>query len=166
MRSVILLFTGSKIMMNKTTLRWTLIALAIIAPLLIAWYIHYQREHFSCEAHTTIIDDNYVLDIIADYSFNGGEGTYETSGDYVQPGKPVVAISNKIAFNYWREAGSIIMVSTETNERPKKDQAYRLSIPDFYHVRDRGIRVQMTVANTSSYFISYGNVPVLYCTKG
>lgn len=153
-------------MKNKITVIWALIALAIVSPLLYAWYIHYQRNHFSCEAHITVVDDNYVLDVIADYSFNGGQGTYETSGDYIQSEKPAIAISNKISFNYWREAGSVIMLSTETNERPKKDQVYRMNLPDFYHVRDRGIRLQITPANTSSYFFSYGNAPVLYCTKG
>lgn len=153
-------------MMNKITLRWTLIALAILTPLLFAWYINYQRNHFECEAHTTVVDDNYILDVIADYSFDGGEGNYQTSGEYIEKGQPSVSISNKVAFNYWREAGSIIMVSSETNERPKKSQPYRVGVPDFFHVRDRGLRFRIVPANTSSYLFIYGHAPVFYCTKG
>lgn len=152
-------------MMNKMSLRWTLISLAIATPLLYAGYIHYQRNHFSCEAHSTIVDENYLLDVIARYSFNGGHGFYETSGDYTQHGQSTISISNKIMFNYWREGGSLILFSTETSERPKTNQAYRSTLPDFYHVRDRGLRLQMVPANASSYFFLYGNAPVFYCTK-
>ncbi|MDI3361335.1 hypothetical protein QQF21_09875 [Lelliottia sp. V89_10] len=152
--------------MNKTALSWTLIALAIVTPLLYAWYIHYQRNHFSCESHLTIVDDNYILDVVADYSFSGGTGNYETSGDYIQLGQPPVPISNKIEFNYWREGDSVIMVSSDTNERPKRSQAFRHNIPDFFQVRDRGLKMEIIPANASSYLFIYGNAPVFYCTKG
>lgn len=165
MPNVILLFTGRKIMMTKTLWRWALITLVVMAPLLYAGYIHYQRNHFSCQVHTTIVDDRYLLDVIASYSFNGGEGVYETSGEYIPHGQPPVAISNKITFNYWQEGGDVIMVSSETNERPKAAQPFRMTIPDFFHVRDRGLRMQIIPANNSSYFFLYGNSPVLYCTK-
>ena len=166
MRSVIPLFTGRRIMMmNKIMLRWTFIVLAIAAPLLYAWYIHYQRNHFSCEAHVTVVDDNYLLDVMMDYSFMNGEGSYATSGKYTQKGQPPVEVSNKIAFNYWREAGDIIMVSSDTSGRPKRNEAFRLDVPDFFRLRDRGLKVQITPANASSYFIIYRNAPVIYCAK-
>lgn len=167
MRSAILLFTGSRIMkMNKTALSWTLIALVIVTPLLSAWYIHYQRNHFSCESHLTIVDDNYLVDIIADYSFTGGEGLYEASGDYIQLGQPPIPISNKITFNYWRDADNLILVSSDTNERPKRSQPFRHTIPDFFQNRDRGLKMEIIPANASSYLFIYGNAPVFYCTKG
>jgi hypothetical protein len=166
-RSVIPLFTGSNIMTkNKILLRWTLIVVAIMIPLLYAWYIHYQRNHFSCEAHTRIVDDNYVLDVMLSYQFNGGSGSYETTGEYIPTGKPPVSMSNKIAFDYWRDAKGVIMVANETNELPKKYEAFRSTIPDFYHLRSRGLRVKITPANPSSYIFSYGGAPVFYCSKG
>lgn len=151
---------------NKQALRWSLIMLAIFFPLLYAGYIHYQRSNFSCEVHTTIVDDKYVVDAIMDYTFHGDSGTLETSGEYIPLNAPPVAVSNKVLFNAWRENGEVVLISNETNELPKKDEAYRLTIPDFYHARDRGLRFKLTSANASSYFFIYANFPIFYCTKG
>lgn len=152
--------------MNKIILGWTLMVLAIVTPLIYAGVIHYLRNHFSCESHLTIVDDTYIVDVVADYSFNGGIGNYEASGDYILPGQSPISISNKIAYTYWREADSIVLVSSDTNERPKKNQTYRHAIPDFFHIRDRGLKLQIMPANDSSYLFIYGNAPVFYCTKG
>lgn len=151
---------------NKLALRWSLILLAIIIPLLYVVYIRVQRSNFNCEAHTTIVDDKYVVDVIMDYTFLGGSGTLETSGEYIPVNAPPVAISNKVSFNAWQENGEMVLISNETNELPKKTEAYRLTIPDFYHVRDRGLRFKLTPVNASSYFFIYANSPIFYCTKG
>jgi len=57
------------------------------------------------------------------------------------------------------------MVSSDTNELPKKDEPFRRFIPDFFHQRDRGIRVEIVRVNAASYLFSFGNSPALYCTK-
>jgi len=150
---------------NKLALRWSLIILAILGPLIYAGYIHFHRSHFSCEAHITIVDDKYVVDTIMDYTFQGDSGTLETAGEYIKVDEPPIAISNKVSFNVWQENGEIVLVSNETNERPKRPEAYRLPIPDFYHVRDRGLRFKLTHVNPSSYFFIYANSPIFYCTK-
>lgn len=151
---------------NKLVLRWSLIMLAILGPLIYAGYLHFLRSHFSCEAHTTIVDDKYVVDTIMDYTFRGDSGTLESSGEYIRVNAQPVAVSNKISFNVWQENGEMVLISNETNELPKKAEAYRLTIPDFYHARDRGLRFQLTPANASSYFFIYANSPIFYCTKG
>ena len=151
--------------MNSPTLRWMLIALGIATPLLVAGYIHSQRDPFSCEAHATIVDDQSVIDIMMNYSFNDGLGTYQMTGEYSQDGGAPIAISNKIDFNYWHEGGKVIMVSNETNELPKKNQAYRINIPDFYQARNRGIRIKITPVNSSGYLFIFANSPTFYCSK-
>ena len=150
---------------NNTVLCWLLIVIAIITPLLGAAYIHYQRNNFSCEIHSAIVDDNSVVDVIMNYTLNQGVGNYESSGEYIAKGKDPIAISNKITFHYWREADRVIMISDETNSLPKRVEAYRSYIPDFFQQRDRGISLQITRANTYSYLFIYGGAPIFYCSK-
>ncbi|MEG1210425.1 MAG: hypothetical protein RSE29_04810 [Leclercia sp.] len=152
--------------MNKGGICAIVMVLAILCPLLSAAYIHYQRNNFNCESHVTIVDKQEVVDIIMTFSFNNGVGNYQVSGEYIKDNQPPVAISNNVSFNYWREEGSIIMVSTETNELPKKSLPYRAWIPDFFQHRERGIRMTITAANADSYYLSYSHSPVMYCTKG
>jgi len=151
--------------MNNPVARWIIILLAIITPLCLAWYVHSQRDNISCESHLIIVDDRSVVDLLIAFRLRSGSGTYDSTGEYSQSGKPTIAISNKITFNYWREEGNVIMVSSDTNELPKKDEPFRRFIPDFFHQRDRGIRVEIVRVNAASYLFSFGNSPALYCTK-
>lgn len=152
--------------MNNKVVRWSIIFLGALSPLLLAGYLHYQRNNFSCETHSTIIEQQAVIDVIMNFSFNDGVGSYDASGEYSEENKPPVAISNKVEFNYWREEGEVILVSNETNILPKKYLTYRAYLPDFFQHRERGIRLNILPANADSYYFSYGNSPVMYCTKG
>lgn len=151
---------------NHPVLRLSLIVIAIITPLIFAGYSHYQRNHFRCEAHMIIVDDDSVVDVMTNYNFKGNAGTLRSSGEYLKNDASQVAISNQISFAFWREGGDVIMVSNDTNELPKKSEPYRLNIPDFYHSRDRGIRIKITPAHSAGYFFSYSNTPLFYCAKG
>lgn len=152
--------------MNKIAARWVFIILAILAPLVAAGYIHHQRDNFSCETHVTLVDKNAVVDLIMNYAFEDGVGYYQTSGDYLVANQPPVAVSNNVTFNYWREDGRMIMVSSETNALPKNNLPFRLNMPDFFQYRERGLRMQVVPANASSYYFIYSHSPVFYCTKG
>lgn len=152
--------------MNKQALRWGVIFLLALSPLLVAGYMHYQRNNFSCETHVTIVEQRAVIDIIMNFSFKDGVGSYESSGDYIEANKPPVAISNKVGFTYWREGKEMIMISDETNVLPKKHLNYLSYVPDFFQHRERGIRLNIRPANADSYYFSYSNSPVMYCTKG
>ncbi|UWX94366.1 hypothetical protein N2K86_05305 [Enterobacter mori] len=142
-----------------------IIILMIAAPLLYAWYIHYQRNHFTCESHLIIVEEDSRLDSLMTFTFNNGTGSYDSTGEYHQAGQQPIVVSNKIAFNYWREAGRVILVSRDTNELPKKDEPFRRHIPDFFHYRDRGISVEIVPMNATSYLFSFDNSPLFYCTK-
>lgn len=162
-----LFFTGSHTMiMNKPVLRWSTLFLGAISPLFVAGYLHHQRNNFSCETHVTIVEQRAVIDLIMNFSFANGAGTYEGSGDYLEENKPPVAISNKVGFTYWREEGEMILVSNETNILPKKHLNYLAYVPDFFQHRERGIRLNIRPANADSYYFSYSDSPVMYCTKG
>lgn len=153
----------------KTTSRSAIgliIILMIATPLFYAWYIHYQQNHFTCESRLIIVEDDSRVDSLMTFTFNNGNGTYDSSGEYSQSGQQTVIFSNKITFNYWREEGRVIMVSSETNELPKKDELFRQHIPDFFHYRDRGISVEILPVNASGYLFSFGNSPAFYCAKG
>ncbi len=152
--------------MNNRVMHWLVIILIIIAPLFYAWYTHYQRNNFTCESHLTIVDGDAQVDTIMTFTLHNGSGSYDSTGEYRQSGQQPLTISNKIAFNYWYEEGKIIMVSGDTNERPKKDEAYRRNIPDFFHHRDRGISMEIVPVNASSYLFRFGNTPAFYCSKG
>ncbi|HDR2349918.1 TPA: hypothetical protein QCH58_001275 [Enterobacter asburiae] len=143
-----------------------IIILMIAAPLLYAWYIYYQQNHFTCESHLIIVEDDSRVDSLMTFKFNNGDGTYDSTGEYSQSGQQTVIVSNKIAFNYWREEGRVIMVSRETNELPKKDELFRRHIPDFFHYRDHGISVEILPVNASGYLFTFGNSPAFYCAKG
>ncbi|UGB05028.1 hypothetical protein LRS40_01435 [Leclercia sp. G3L] len=54
----------------------------------------------------------------------------------------------------------------ETNVLPKKHLNYLAYVPDFFQHRERGIRLNILPANADSYFFTYSNSPVMYCTKG
>ncbi|WP_213134226.1 hypothetical protein [Citrobacter sp. FP75] len=151
--------------MNKGIVIWSLIALAIVTPLLVATYIQHQRKNFSCEIHTTIVYDNSVLDMILDFNLNNGNGTYEAAGEYNENGAPTQSVSNKVSFKYWYEDGQVIMVSDEANPLPKKDEFFRQFIPDFFQHRNRGVRFQITPVNAISYIFTYDDAPVFYCSK-
>lgn len=152
--------------MNKQLLRWCIVFLAAISPLLVAGYLHYQRNNFSCETHATIVEQRAVIDMVMNFSFNDGVGSYDATGEYIEDNKPPVAISNKVGFTYWREEGEVILVSNETNVLPKKHLNYLAYVPDFFQHRERGIRLNILPANADSYFFTYSNSPVMYCTKG
>ncbi|MFY9997349.1 MAG: hypothetical protein WAK61_20455 [Leclercia sp.] len=152
--------------MNKLVVSWVLIVLAIIAPLLAAGYVHLQRDNFSCESNITIVDRHAMVDILMNFSFRDGKGIYQTSGEYIKDNQPPVALSNNVTFDYWREEGRMIMVSSETNELPKATLPFRLNIPDFFRHRERGLRLQIVPANSASAYFIYKNSPVFYCTKG
>lgn len=159
-------FTGRNIMKaNKLYLMWVAILLAIATPLLYAGYLNYQRNHFTCGAHAVIVDEDAVLDMITNYTFENGSGSYEGSGKYIKNAQPVLEVSNKVSFNYWRENGRIIMVSNETNELPKRSEPLLDHMPDFYHMRDRGISIDIVRANANNAWFIYGNTPVFYCTR-
>ncbi|SFD95546.1 hypothetical protein SAMN05216563_102263 [Phytobacter palmae] len=150
---------------NKLYLLWGGVIIAIAAPLLCAGYLNYQRNHFTCGAHAIIVDDDAILDIITDYSFDSGSGSYESSGKYIKGMQPALAASNNVSFNYWYENGQMIMVSNDTNELPKRAEPLLDHVPDFYHLRDRGISIDIVRANAESYYFVYGHTPVFYCTK-
>lgn len=151
--------------MNKPALRWGIIFLAAISPLLAAGYLHYQRNNFRCETHATIVEKEAVIDLIMSFSFKDGVGSYDALGEYIEGNKPPVAISNKVGFTYWRDKNEMILVSDETNVLPKKHLNYLAYVPDFFQHRERGIRLNIIPANTDSYYFTYSNSPVMYCTK-
>lgn len=153
-------------MMNsKNRLIWSGIAIAIAAPLIAAGYLHVQRDSFSCEVYTTIIQGDATIELIMNYDFRQGKGHYQSSGEYSSPGKPTIRLSNKVEFDYWYEDGRVIMISSETNELPRKDFPFRNVIPDFYHLRERGVSFQVVPANDSSYYFLYAGSPVFYCIR-
>ncbi|MFX4314132.1 hypothetical protein F8O53_19755 [Enterobacter sp. 63] len=106
-----------------------------------------------------------MLDVILDFSFNNGNGFYESAGELIENGGSPQSVSNKIAFRYWREDGSVILVSDETNPLPTRYETFRKYIPDFFQQRDRGLRLQITPVNALSYIFTYGGAPVFYCSK-
>ncbi|MCU6669250.1 hypothetical protein M8013_10870 [Enterobacteriaceae bacterium H4N4] len=152
--------------MNKLTARWMLTGIAIITPVLAAGYIHHQRDDFSCESRVTVVDKHDYVDVLVSFSFHDGKGLYQASGEDNKPNQPPVAVSNNVMFDYWREDGRMIMVSSETNELPKVTLPFRVNIPDFFRHRERGLRMQVVPANSSSYYFIYNNSPVFYCSKG
>ena len=159
-------FIGRNIMKtNKLFLLWGAILIAIATPLLCAGYLSYQRNHFTCDAHAIIVDEDAIMDIITNYSFDGGSGSYESSGKYIKGTQPALSTSNNVSFNYWYENGKMIMVSNDTNELPKRTEPLLDQMPDFYHLRDRGISIDIVRANAASYYFVYGHTPVFYCTK-
>lgn len=151
--------------MNKGIVIWSLIGLAIVTPLLCAGYIQHQRKNFNCEVRTTIVYNNSVLDMILDFNFNNGNGTYEAVGEYNENDTRNQPVSNKVTFKYWYEDGQVIMVSDETNPLPKKNEDFRQFIPDFFQYRNRGVRFQIIPVNATSYIFTYGDAPVFYCSK-
>lgn len=150
---------------NFFILRWLLIVLAIALPLIVTGYNHWQRNHFVCDTNIIIVDEDSVLDESATYTFTNGHGDYQSFGQYTQKDRPPVAVSNKVTFEYWHEEGRIIMVSNETNELPRREDPLLAQMPDFYHLRDRGISIELVRANASSAYFLYGQAPVFYCTR-
>lgn len=166
MRSVIPFFTGNNNMqVNPLIVRWSAIVLAILAPLIYAGYLSSQRDNFSCGAHLIIVDNDVVLDLISNYTFNNGRGSYESFGQYKKGSEPPVGVSNKVSFDYWREASKFVMVSNETNQLPKREKSLLAGIPDFYRLRDRGIRMRTVRASAASDIFLYGQAPFFYCRR-
>lgn len=145
--------------------RWLMIILAIIAPLLYAGYVHHQENNFSCEGHLIIVENNSWVDTVMAFSFHNGSGDYDSTGEYRQAGQAPITVSNKVAFRFWREDKRVILISSDTNQLPKKDEAYRHNIPDFFRHRDRGISLEIVPINASSYLFLFGTSPAFYCTK-
>lgn len=82
--------------MNNPVARWIIILLAIITPLCLAWYVHFQRDNISCESHLIIVDDRSVLDLLIAFRLRSGSGTYDSTGEYSQSGKPTIAIKSRL----------------------------------------------------------------------
>lgn len=151
--------------LNSQVVRWGIISLTIAAPLFYAAYLHYQRNNFTCESHLTIVDGDSRVDSLMTFSFHHGSGAYDSTGEYSQAGQQPLIISNKINFKYWYEEDRVILVSSETNALPKKDEPFRHYIPDFFYYRDRGISLGIVPVNASGYLFSFGNSPAFYCSK-
>jgi len=150
---------------NPLIVRWSVILLAILTPLMYAGYLSWQRNNFSCGAHLIIVDNDVVLDLISNYTFSNGRGSYASFGQYKKASEPPVGVSNNVSFDYWREANKFVMVSNETNQLPKREESLLAGIPDFYRLRDRGIRLGTVRANASSDLFLYGQAPFFYCTR-
>lgn len=151
--------------MKKISLLWAFIALAILTPLIIAGYVHYQQDHFTCEDHLTVIDEKTQFELQMRFTFSGGKGRYESYGSYQAAGHAPIAISNQITFSYWREPQKIIMVSDDTNELPKREEPLLKDAPDFFHSRNRGMATELVSVNAQSHLFLSEHVPVMYCMR-
>jgi hypothetical protein len=151
--------------MNKGKIAWTAALLVTGLPLIATGYFQYQRNHFSCEIHATLVDKDDSVESVIYLTLDGAKGIYEASGDYTQAHQPTLSVSNKIYFSYEWEGQDLIMVSDETNPLPKTQQNFRLNMPDFFFHRERGIRMQVMPANNNSYYFFFENNPVFYCSR-
>lgn len=152
--------------MMKVNNRFLLLLIPVITAIAGIAYISatsWQSNHFACDARLTIIESRGADDLIMHFRFDGHTGHVETKGRYTQTNGEMTETSNKVDFTFWREKGSLVLISNETNRIPKMPPPVLAHIPDFFSSRERGIRLQIVPKNASAYLFLYEGTPTLYC---
>lgn len=148
---------------TKKVISCTLLALLALSPLAYFGYIKYQDDHFSCQTEVNIIKKNSEYSAIMNFHFEAGNGTIDTAGVFKEDGVEVARINKKLAFVYWNEGGSTIMVSSI--EHVDKDTVAQLNTltPDFFLYGDRGVSFKLKRENASTYIFIQAGTPILSC---
>ncbi|MRS16467.1 hypothetical protein GJV06_16395 [Enterobacteriaceae bacterium RIT691] len=150
----------------KINNRLFLLLIPLITGVICASYAglsYWQQTHFVCDSQLTMVDSKGTEDVIMHFRFDGDSGHVETRGKYNSGTGEVISTSNKITFNFWREGGSLVMVSNETNRLPKQAPPVLNNVPDFFSSRERGIRLKVVKENAAGYLFLYEDTPALYC---
>lgn len=141
-----------------------LIVVALL-PLLVGEYLRYQRSHFSCDSEITLQStDGKFAHVIMSYRFDNNEGSYNSTGSYVDNGKSIT-INNHFTFDFYIEPGHFVLISREDKNNPGEQPGESSIIPDFFHYRGRGVSMQVNKENSVGYLISIGNTPIFYCKR-
>lgn len=147
----------------KKVISCTLLALLALSPLAYFGYIKYQDDHFTCQTEVKIIKKNSEYSAIVNFHFEEGNGTINTAGVFKEDGVEVARINKKLAFVYWNEGKSTIMVSSI--EHADKDTVAQLNTltPDFFLYSDRGMLLQLKRENASTYLFVQAGTPIFSC---
>jgi hypothetical protein len=141
---------------------FTLVFLTL-SPLALVTYLDYQKDHFSCQAAVDITKNDYSLESIMNYHFDGGKGLLSSKGILRRGGKEIATINKKLAFNYWKEDKTVIFISTNDYDNDENIELLNSLAPDFFLYSDRGISIQLKRLNESSYLFTQSGTPLFTC---
>ncbi|SRR5471030_807019 len=148
---------------TRTVLQYTLLALLSLSPLAYFGYQKYQENHFSCQGEVMIFKDNSYYTSIMNYRFDGGSGILDAKGFFKKDGAEIAKINKKLAFNYWWEGKSLIMVSDNKYDDKETVALLNTLTPDFFLYSDRGMTIQLKRQNASSYLFTQSGAPLFSC---
>lgn len=127
-------------------------------------FVSYQKKHFSCESEVTLIEGEAVYNVIMDYTFNDGAGSFHSVGHLQVEGKSV-NISKTLSFTYIQEDNNIVMTSEDNHVSAKTLGTQMPYIPDFFSYSGRGMSMKVIKENDAGYLFIHNNAPFFYCTR-
>lgn len=135
------------------------------SPFLFKVYSSFKRDYFSCESHFTINKNNNTIRAIVYHRFTGNKGDLEYSFTLSHEGVKIGEIHRSITFSFQREDNTYILVSNETLKNTNIINLFNPYIPDFYLIRDRGVKVDVRRLKNGDFVFFTNNIPLGICKK-
>ena len=148
---------------KKQWLLITLMTLISLSPLTGVVYSHWQKNNFSCKSDVTVGNDEGDLSVSLDFTFDDGRGQISSVGMLKDKNGKINHLMREMKFEYYREKGSIVMVSDGPNVYSPFKSGFGYSIPDFFLYKDRGINIRMVPNGIAGYVVLMNNLPTFYC---
>ncbi|HHD7444733.1 TPA: hypothetical protein ACOVFI_003860 [Citrobacter braakii] len=147
----------------KLVFKLLMLACLTLSPLALVTYLDYQKDHFSCQASVDITKNDYSLESIMSFHFDGGKGLLSSKGILKRGGSEITRINKKLAFNYWKEDKTMIFISTNDYDNDANIELLNSLAPDFFLYSDRGISIELKRLNESSYLFTQSGTPLFTC---
>lgn len=129
------------------------------------YWQNYQSSHFVCQSDLVIASDTITLTLLSSFAFNGEYGEYHATGSLKQLTQPPISVNRAFRFNYLFNQGQLLMISAENSTHSSSLEHITQLVPDFFLYRNRGVELQLSRLNRSSYLFSQNNTPYIYCQK-
>ncbi|AKJ41380.1 Uncharacterised protein [Pragia fontium] len=151
---------------KRQALTLILVIMLVLSPLLPKAYYWYQNDHFSCESNLQVLYKNNLLNVVLHYSFEGGDGELEVTGNLSESGKVAANINRKINFSYQHENNVFTFSSKESfDNNPRLVELLRPLVLDFFLRKDTGYKIKIHRLKTGDYIFESNNIPNYYCSK-
>lgn len=148
---------------NVSRLLWAIALISMCLAGAILLIAHYQIRHFYCQSEVRVIKDDAIVDFLSSFSFNGGQGQYNTTAQFQPTGQSVREINQIVHFEFWFLNDELIALATDESEQSATFQDLSIYIPSFFLHRDTGIALQLRRMNNNAYLISKDLTPIFYC---
>lgn len=143
----------------------SLIVLISIVSLSYYLFLKYDDDNFSCGTKFILHTDNDILDVDVHYRFKNGHGEVDSIG-YLQPeGEAQKIVRINLKFEYRRDGDKLVLFSDDNHPYKEDVALLRMSLPDFYLTKNRGMYMFVYPQGQNAYVFSGYTTPYFLCLK-